>query len=65
VNELFAASNQKGRIGLHGERSSGLGLMLCKEFVEKHHGTISVESVENKGSTFIIQIPQKPETSIK
>ncbi len=64
VNELFSASNQKGRIGLHGERSSGLGLMLCKEFVEKHHGTISVESVENKGSTFIIQLPQKNDTSL-
>lgn len=56
--ELFTFSNTKGRIGLHGERSSGLGLMLCKEFVEKHNGSITVDSVENKGSTFTIVLPQ-------
>ncbi len=56
--ELFTFSNTKGRTGLHGERSSGLGLMLCKEFVEKHNGSITVDSVENKGSTFTIVLPQ-------
>jgi signal transduction histidine kinase len=32
--------------------------MLCKEFVEKHNGSITVDSVENKGSTFTIVLPQ-------
>ena len=41
---------------------SGIGLTLVKEIVESHNGTITVESEENKGSTFTIQIPlyQKP-----
>lgn len=57
---LFSMNTNKGRVGLHGERSSGLGLMLCKEFIEKHHGIIRVESNENKGTTFIISLPAKP-----
>lgn len=54
---LFTASEEKNRQGLAGERSSGLGLMLCKEFIELHHGVINVETAENKGSTFCINLP--------
>lgn len=42
----------KGRKGTEGEPSSGLGLILVKDFVEKHGGQLRVESQENKGSTF-------------
>lgn len=54
---LFTASEDKNRQGLGGERSSGLGLMLCKEFIELHHGSIQVDSVEQKCSTFCINLP--------
>ncbi len=54
---LFTVSEEKNRQGLGGERSSGLGLMLCKEFVEVQNGTINVQTAENKGSTFCINLP--------
>ena len=39
---------------------SGLGLSISKNIILKHSGTISVESTENKGSTFSITLPIKP-----
>lgn len=41
----------------------GLGLLLCKEMIEKHQGTIKVESEPGKGSTFIVRIPVKQKTA--
>jgi signal transduction histidine kinase len=39
------------------EKGSGLGLVLCKDFVEKNGGTIGVESKEGRGSTFYFTMP--------
>ncbi len=50
--KLFKIDEQSSRLGTEGESSTGLGLMLCKEFVEIHGGLISVESEAGKGSTF-------------
>lgn len=54
---LFTVEESKNRAGLGGERSSGLGLMLCKEFVELHGGRLWVETAEFKGSTFYVEVP--------
>lgn len=56
--EIFSFNEDKGRPGLKGEKSSGLGLMLCKEFVELHNGKIWVQSKEFVGTTFTFKIPQ-------
>jgi len=57
VGGLFSIEEKTGRTGTEGESSTGLGLLLCKEFVEKHGGQIGVESVEGKGSDFYFTIP--------
>ncbi len=58
VDNLFRIDVQTSRKGTEGESSSGLGLIICRDLVEKHKGTISVESCEEQGSTFYIRIPQ-------
>lgn len=59
VQDLFKLDVRNNRIGTEDEPSTGLGLILCKEFIEKHKGKIWVESEEGKGSTFYISFPNK------
>lgn len=56
--KLFRADIQHTTPGTNMERGTGLGLLLCKQFIEKHHGTIWVESVPNKGSCFCFTLPK-------
>ncbi len=43
--------------GTANEKGTGLGLILCKDFVEKNNGAISVESELNNGSKFTFTVP--------
>lgn len=43
--------------GTSGEKGSGLGLMLCREFVEANGGSIFAESPQGSGSTFRFTVP--------
>jgi len=56
-NRLFKIGSNTSRLGTDGELSSGLGLLLCYEFVSRHNGKIWVESAEGKGSTFFVELP--------
>jgi len=54
---IFDPFTKAGRAGLKGEQSTGLGLSIVKQIIEKHKGKIEVESEEGKGSLFRISLP--------
>jgi len=58
-NMLFKVGEHISSPGTADEIGSGLGLILCKDFIDRHHGEIWVESEEGKGSKFFVRIPQK------
>ena len=57
LENLFRIDVNVSRPGTNNEPSTGLGLMLCKEFVEKHGGRIWAETEEGHGSTFYFTLP--------
>jgi len=59
ITNLFVIG--KGKEGTAREKGSGLGLVLCKEFIERNKGNMSVESEQGKGSVFSFTLPIVPE----
>jgi PAS domain S-box-containing protein len=57
--QLFRIDGRTQRDGTNGEKGTGLGLILCKEFVEKQGGQIRVESEVGKGTTFTFTLPAR------
>ena len=61
IGNLFKLDVNTSRKGTDHESSSGLGLMICKEFIEKHLGEMHIESVVGNGSVFSFILPDPPE----
>jgi PAS domain S-box-containing protein len=57
IEKLFRIDQKYTTSGTNREQGTGLGLLLCKEFIEKHGGHIRVESLEGIGSTFSFTLP--------
>lgn len=59
--KIFRSDTLHSTYGTMDEKGSGLGLLLCKEFVEKQGGQISFESEVNEGSVFTFSLPVEPD----
>ena len=59
IKNLFTVGMNKSLPGTSGEKGTGLGLILCKEFAEKNNGYITVTSELGKGSRFTLGLPNK------
>jgi signal transduction histidine kinase len=57
LGRLFRVETMVSRRGTAGERGSGLGLVLCREMIERHGGRIEVESAPGVGSRFRFTLP--------
>ena len=57
LENLFSLDVQTTRTGTENEPSTGLGLLIIKDFVEKHNSKLKIESEEDKGSTFSFELP--------
>ncbi|MGE5499050.1 MAG: PAS domain S-box protein, partial [Syntrophothermus sp.] len=58
INKIFRIDTAHTMRGTNNEQGTGLGLVLCKELIEKSGGSISVKSTPGEGSTFTICLPK-------
>ncbi|MDX1642710.1 MAG: ATP-binding protein, partial [Balneolaceae bacterium] len=62
LSGIFSSeSTIQQKVGTQGEKGIGMGLKLCKEFIDKHEEKIWVESTPRKGSTFLFSLKKAPE----
>ncbi|XID75716.1 ATP-binding protein [Alkanindiges sp. WGS2144] len=63
IQDFFNRQQPRSIKGTDGEKGTGLGLLLCRQFVEKNNGRVQIESRPNEGTTFTISIPVGPVAS--
>jgi two-component system, sensor histidine kinase and response regulator len=59
LNKIFLPKSSPLSSGTNNERGTGLGLLICRDFIYKWGGRIWVESIYGEGSTFSFSIPKK------
>lgn len=59
IDNLFKIDRHISTLGTNDEAGSGIGLVLCNEFIKKSNGKIWVESIPGKGSSFFVHLPIK------
>ncbi len=64
LKQLFKIDINISRNGTENEKGTGLGLILCKDFIERNGGVIKVKSKVNTGTTFTITIPLSKKKNI-
>lgn len=64
IENLFCLDTQDSKLGTQNEKGTGLGLMLCKEFIEKHQGIMQVESELGEGAMFSFTLPCNPDEAV-
>jgi len=57
INRLFKLDANYNSVGTAGEKGSGLGLLLCKEFADANNGNITFETKQGIGTTFYLKLP--------
>jgi len=56
-HKLFKDYGRLSTVPTGGEKSTGLGLAICRKIVEAHHGTIGVDNIPGRGAEFIVSLP--------
>ena len=57
IQNLFKPTLMVSVRGTAEEKGAGLGLVLCKRFIDLNHGQIAVDSKEGRGTTFTVHLP--------
>jgi len=57
IEKILNSENGTSTLGTNQEKGTGLGLLLCREFTEIQNGKLSIQSIENQGSTFTVSLP--------
>jgi signal transduction histidine kinase len=58
MEKLFEIRDDKVKLGTNREKGTGLGLILCKQFIELHQSKLKVNSTLNEGSKFYFDLPK-------
>jgi len=65
IQKIVGSTELNSTKGTSGETGTGMGLIISKEFIQRHKGTLKIESTVGKGSSFIINLPSETKLNEK